>query len=175
VIRALDYLAEQSLIELRSAGVRHRYKTLKVPDDVAALARTLHQRTVEREKRELERLHQVLELSEHDGCQVAMLCAHFAETLEHGCGHCTRCLDDAGPRPVPDRKPALIDASTWSKAQALRQQHAPVLKDDLVLARFLCGVTSPALTRAKLTSDDLFGALAHVPFRQVHDHITANR
>jgi ATP-dependent DNA helicase RecQ len=37
------------------------------------------------------------------------------------------------------------------------------------MARFLCGITSPAVTRAKLTRHDSFGMLAGVPFQRVLD------
>jgi len=175
VLRALDYLGEKEFLEVRSAGVRHRYRRLKAPGDLPALAKSLRERTVEREEREIERLHQVLELADHDGCQVSMLCAHFAETLEHACGHCTRCLKGTTSQPIPARKPTSIDSSTWSRAQALRDEHTPVLSDERVLARFLCGLTSPALSRAKLTSETLFGTFTHIPFQEVLEYIEANR
>lgn len=77
VLRALDFLGEKELLEVRAAGVRHRYRMLKAPGDVNALARALHERMVAREEREIDRLHQVLELADHEGCQVSALCAHF--------------------------------------------------------------------------------------------------
>ena len=167
VIRALDYLGEQQMLEVQSAGVRYRYRRLKSPDDLEVLAQSLHQRTIEREEREIARLHQVLELVAHDGCQVSSLCAHFTETLDHPCGHCSWCIRDGGTARVPDRDPPMIDDAVCRDALALRRNHPEVLTDSRVLARLLCGVTSPALSRAKLTSDALFGTLAHVPFQQV--------
>jgi ATP-dependent DNA helicase RecQ len=35
------------------------------------------------------------------------------------------------------------------------------------VARFLCGLSSPAISAAKLTRHPLYGALAEVPFAQV--------
>ena len=46
VVRALDYLAEQRHLELKVAGVRHRFKLLDRPDDLAALARSLHEKSL---------------------------------------------------------------------------------------------------------------------------------
>ncbi|HYX22576.1 MAG TPA: ATP-dependent DNA helicase RecQ, partial [Thermoanaerobaculia bacterium] len=89
LIRALDYLAEQSLLEVRAAGLRHPYRWLRRPADLeemAQLAQSLHQRTLERESREIARLDQVLTLAAHDGCQTAFLAAHFGELLPHPCG-----------------------------------------------------------------------------------------
>lgn len=43
VVRALDYLGEQQMLEVKAQGVRHRYRRLKNPDDPARLAVSLHQ------------------------------------------------------------------------------------------------------------------------------------
>lgn len=40
-------------------------------------------------------------------------------------------------------------------------------QEPAVFARFLCGVSSPRLARAKLTSNSLFGRLADMPYRNV--------
>jgi ATP-dependent DNA helicase RecQ len=83
VVRALDYLAEQGSLELRAEGTRNQYRRLNLPADAPALARDLHQRTLHRQQREIARLQQVLDLIQHDGCQVAALCHHFGEQLPH--------------------------------------------------------------------------------------------
>jgi ATP-dependent DNA helicase RecQ len=70
VVRALDYLAEQQHLELKVAGLRHRFKLLRRPDNIAALARSLHEKSQERENREIARLGQVAAVVEHDGCHV---------------------------------------------------------------------------------------------------------
>ena len=49
VVRALDYLAEQGHIELKVAGVRHRFKVLRRPENLAALASSLHEKALQRE------------------------------------------------------------------------------------------------------------------------------
>ena len=169
VVRALDYLGEQDWLEVKAAGVRFRYRRLKAPADSAALAETLHQRTLAREAREIERLQQVLALIQHDGCQVSLLGAHFAEPLAEPCGHCSWCLGGHAPATVPPRRSGRIDDDVWLSVAALRRQHPDVLSHPRVLARLLCGVSSPSLTRAKLTVAPLFGVLAHLPFSEVMD------
>ena len=67
IVRALEYLAEQELIELQTAGVRLRYRRVKMPPDVRALAQSLYERMLQREVREVARLHRVLEFVAHDG------------------------------------------------------------------------------------------------------------
>ena len=170
LVRALDYLGEQQLLEVRSAGVRFRYRVLRRPADPAALTESLYERALERESREITRLGQVLDLVRRDGCQVSALGAHFAEPLDKPCGHCSWCLSDAAPVRLPERAIPVMDAGVWQRAAALREAHADELSDPRALARLLCGVRSPRLIRAKLTSGPLFGALDHVPFHTVHAH-----
>ncbi len=118
------------------------------------------------------RLHQVLELATHDGCQVAHLCAHFGEVLPAPCGHCTWCLSSHSSLRLPPRPTATIDDAIWHQAVLLRREQPDPLANPRALARFLCGLTSPKLTRRRLTTHQLFGILAHVPFATVLQRAT---
>ena len=172
IVGALDYLAAQQWLEVKVEGVRHRFRRLGLPGDLNALAHALHARTLNREARELARLHQVLELATHDGCQVAQLCTHFGEELPAPCGHCTWCLSNHSPLCLPPRPVVTIDDTTWHQATLLRREQPDPLVDPRSLARFLCGLTSPKLTRRRLTAHQLFGVLAHVPFATILQRVT---
>ncbi len=168
IVRALDYLAEQQMLEMESAGVRHRFRRCKTPEDTGALADSLYRRAVQREAREIGRLDRVVDLVTMNGCQVTALGVYFGEQREGPCGHCGWCLDGETSRGTPRRAaPAAIDEGLWRRAEELRAENADLLGEPRSLARLLCGVTSPKLSRAKLTSSPLFGALAHVPFADV--------
>ncbi len=173
IVRALDYLGEQRMLEVKAQGVRHRYHRLKTPGDLEALAQSLHQQATERETRDLARLQQVLELASRDGCQVSALCAHFDRPLAEPCGHCSWCLNNKTPMALPQRAVPTVDAGVLRHAEELRQAYPEALSEPYALARVLCGVTSPKLTRAKLGSQALFGALRHVPFQDVLSRVTS--
>jgi ATP-dependent DNA helicase RecQ len=167
VVRALDFLAEQGWLELKVEGVRHRFRRLRRQPQVAELARSLHERMLDRERREIARLNQVIELAGHDGCQVARLCSHFGETLDRPCGHCSWCINNRQPARLLTRTACEIDATTWREALCLREQQAEILGDPRAFARFLCGLPSPKLSRGRLTSHRLFGSCGQVPFSVV--------
>jgi ATP-dependent DNA helicase RecQ len=167
VVRALDYLAEQGWLDLRAEGTRNQYRRLKLPHDPVALVRELAQRTVQREEREIARLRQVLDFAEHDGCQIAVLCRHFGEALPRPCGHCTWCLGGQSRIVLPAAPPAALDEQIVLQARQLRRQQTDALADPTTLARFLCGVSSPGISRARLSNHPLFGSLAHVPMHTV--------
>jgi ATP-dependent DNA helicase RecQ len=167
VVSALEYLDEQGLLEVKVDGVRHRFRRLRQPESQGLLAADLHGRTLERERREIDRLRQVLDLAGHDGCQVARLGEHFGQALAGPCGYCTWCLAGRKPTAIPPRPALPIPAEVWEKARALRSQRPELFGDARTLARLLCGLTSPRLSREKLGSHSLFGALQDVPFAEV--------
>ena len=169
IVRALDYLAEQGLMEVEAEGVRNRYQIVRRPEDVGQLAASLHARTIQREGQEIGRLHQVLELVQHPGCQVLALCRHFGEDRAEPCGHCTWCLSKGQPLAMPARKVIAIDEAIVKQAEVVRRKYA-VLADSQSMARFLCGLTSPAFTKAKLSGHSLFGALSDAAFPDVLRH-----
>ena len=170
LVRALDYLAEQNLLEVRAAGLRHPYRWLRPPDDLEEMARSLHQHTLERESREIARLDQVLTLATHDGCQTAFLAAHFGELLPHPCGHCSWCENGGKPAKLFPATPVHLDEVSLRRAANLRRDTpdlAKALADPRAFTRFLTGLPSPRQTRGKLKSHPLFGAFAPVPFAEV--------
>jgi ATP-dependent DNA helicase RecQ len=159
------------MLEVKVAGVRHRYKRLKMPDSAVELADELYQRIIKRERAEINRLQQVLEFVEKDSCQTKMLAAHFAEVLEQNCGHCSFCIN--GKTNIPDRKDQAVPENLKHMIMQLisEEETAQILQNPHVLARFLCGVTSPQLSKAKLTKHPLFSVLENVPFKQIQEWV----
>jgi ATP-dependent DNA helicase RecQ len=51
--------------------------------------------------------------------------------------------------------------------RTLRAESGAALGTPRQMAKFLCGIGSPGLTRAKLTRHEHFGAWAGIPFREV--------
>ncbi len=168
IVRALDYLAEQGLLEVRAEGVRNRFSILRRPDDLDRLTDTLFQNTLELEVREIERIEQVIKLASHNGCQVAHLTAHFGEKLPHRCGHCSWCLNGHQPARLIPTEPETIDEKLWEQLLDAWQDQDEPIDDTRALARFGCGITSPRLTRTGLSKHPLFGCFAHVQFKKVH-------
>jgi ATP-dependent DNA helicase RecQ len=168
LVRALDYLAEQGDIELQASDVRYRYQRLGEAADAAVLTADLTQRFAQHEVRELARIRQVLDLVTLAGCQANALAAYFGEVRSQPCGYCSYCrtgkaqVFPVAPEPPPIA--ALLDIAQW---RALRRSHPAELGAPRQAARFLCGLSSPALTRSKLTRHPSFGVLAERRFPDV--------
>ena len=165
LIRALDYLAEKSLAEVQASGVRHRLSVLRRPDDFEAFVDGLAARFEEIERNDVERLESVVAFVEGDGCHTARLVGYFGEPFDGRCGHCTYCrTGEAVVLPAPVARPEYPEASRIARLTA---EHAAVFAEPRALARFLCGLTSPALTAARLTRHELFGSMETADFREV--------
>jgi ATP-dependent DNA helicase RecQ len=166
IVSAISGLQAAGDIALGVSGVRHAYKLKKSPGDLKALADQLAAKFHAREQADLGRLHQVLGLSAHRGCLTGYLARHFGEILMEPCGHCDRC------RGVPAttlqrhnaRRPS--DDELMAVRNLVAENHA-ALATPRQLARFLCGMSSPATTRARLTRHPAFALLADLPFAEV--------
>ncbi|MBE9563732.1 MAG: C-terminal helicase domain-containing protein, partial [Proteobacteria bacterium] len=168
IITALDWLGEQQLLEVKVAGIRHRYRIQRKPDSSESLAAELHQRMIKREQAEIHRLQQVLDLVALDNCQTNALAAHFGEQRSQPCGHCSWC--NKGASKIPSRPAQIISDDIGQQIEDLLNEETILQSNPRLLARLLSGVSSPRLSRRKLTSHKLFGSLEHIPFEQILVH-----
>ena len=171
VVRALEYLNEKDWIDLSASGIEHTYQIVKSPDNQQELAEQLHARMTQHERNELDRLQQVVTLIESDTCQTNLLCAHFGEHRDDPCGHCTACNDE-GKLALPAIAARTITADDQQRIAELRSEHADAFSEPSVLARFLCGVKSPALTRHKLGRHPDFGCMSDCAFETVVAYVS---
>ncbi|MGH3049659.1 MAG: RecQ family zinc-binding domain-containing protein, partial [Gaiellaceae bacterium] len=166
VVDALGYLEQQGLVELKVADVRQRFSLLKQPPSREELCDRLAERFNRREQSEAERIERVVALVEHVGCQVQALIGYLGETRPEPCGHCTCCLaGSAQSLPEPAAPPDVdLDRAVLDE---LTLEYPTALGSSRQRARFLCGLSSPATTRAKLSRHELFGTLAEHRFADV--------
>jgi len=170
VVKALEVMSEKGLIELRSSDVRDRYTRLVEPEWAERLASDLLVRFEYREAQEVLRLGMVVDLVEKEGCQVQRLVGYFGEVLPEPCGHCTFCLTGiAKPMPDSHQKEAIDRSVSISEIQELSAEYPSVLGSDRQVARFLCGLSSPSFTRARISKHALFGSLELHRFGAVLD------
>jgi ATP-dependent DNA helicase RecQ len=169
VVRALQYLEEQGSIELRASDARLRFTRVDgATTDLPALVATVQQRFQRREEQEIARIQQVLALAEEQGCQTAALVGYFGERLAAPCGHCSSCQNGRARRlPALAARTPIAQSVDGALFAALRNAHPAALGDPRQQARFLCGLSSPAVTQARLTRNPLFGVLEAYGFADV--------
>jgi ATP-dependent DNA helicase RecQ len=178
IAKALAWLEETGAISQKPAGLRHGFRlcgdAARVPPgDVAARLAELFAR---REERDLARMAGLLEFAGAPGCITRRLLAHFGEELaDENCGHCHFCR--TGEPAVRIVLPATpIAPLTEADAEEIRElifEEKAALSSPRAITRYLCGLTSPATTRAKLTRRPDFGRWATVPFKTVLAQVQA--
>ena len=166
IIAALGYLEEQGELTVQTAGSRLGYRLIRPDFDRAALLENLATRFNDRETRDVARVQAMLNFAAEPGCLTARLTGHFGEILPSPCGHCGDCLGLAlEPIPEPPKQSFTIEDRALIK-ELIGENHR-ALATRRQLARFLCGLASPATTRAGLTKDRRFGVLADFPFSRI--------
>jgi ATP-dependent DNA helicase RecQ len=150
VLKALTWLQESGDIELKPSGSRQKYR----------LAEDAHRRDV-------------LSFAQHRGCLTKWLLNYFGEAMETDCGTCTSCkerekgLTDDSPREIPQSSTPPITVEHVAAIREVIAERKAALRSSRQLARFLCGLTSPATSRERLGRHPSFGLLDRIPFGDV--------
>jgi len=175
IMKALTWLQESGDIELKPSGSRQKYRLSEDAHrrDPKEITQKMQQLFADRERRDVERLRQVLELAEHRGCLTKWLLNYFGEAMDADCGTCTSCKEREkglamdSPREIPQSAtPPITTEHVAAIHELLREKH-PSLRNSRQLARFLCGLTSPATSRERLGRHASFGLLDRIPFADV--------
>ncbi len=155
IVAALNYLEERGDLIVEATGVRQSYRRLTLPRDRADLVESLAERFLEREANDVARVESVVSLAEHDGCVTGFLLDYFGESRQ-ACGHCSGCSGEP-VRPLARPEAWAPQAADVAVVRSLRAEGLSALATPRQMARFLCGISSPATTRAKLRQRKEFG------------------
>ena len=170
LVSALEFLKDRGDLDLKVSGVRHGYRVVQHPTDVQALVDTLDKRFSESETRDIARIAGVLKLAGSDGCVTGALLAYFGEDLGGPCGHCDRCAGEPVPS-MPDAGSVVLTAEQKQALATVVADRSPAIETPRQKARMLCGLMSPAASRARLRGRPEWGALSRVPFDVVLDRV----
>ncbi|TWU63194.1 RecQ family ATP-dependent DNA helicase [Crateriforma conspicua] len=170
IVKALDHMAEQGWMELQATELVHGYRWIKRLDDRKTVADDLFDRLARREEGEVRRIDEVYHLAAADRCMAATLAQHFGQSLEDGCGQCSHCTGDAAG-PVPATKPRPLGSSVARLLGDVTKQYPDQFTHTRDKARFLCGLSSPALIRSRLTRHAGYGVCQHLPFAHVLEQL----
>ena len=166
IVRAMDHLESRGWIELQTSDLVYGYRKRRLIGDTKVVADAYNDRLAEREQSEIARLDEVFALLAANECQAATLAKHFGEHLSKPCGDCTFCRGD-GPLDIPE----LPQRSIGTSAMRMLENAAAKYPDRLISARdrarFLCGLSSPGFTRARVSRDDSYGICERIRFGNV--------
>jgi len=170
IVHAVELIEEKQLAEIKISGARKRFSRLDVNKDIETLVDNLAERFARREAGDIERIADVLKLVEHNGCQTNALVAHFGEIRNEPCGHCTFCKTrKAAVLPSPGVLPEIDTRIHIQEIAELQKTYPTALSHPRQIARFLCGLSSPAQSKARLMRLPLCGKLEKYRFQDVLD------
>ena len=166
ITAAVGFLEEKGELTVQAAGLRHGYRRQRPVSDPKQLIDDLQNTFAQRESRDIARLRKVLAYGEQNSCLTRHLLDYFGETSSGDCGDCSRCRTGSAQRlsRTAPLEPGAAEAEIANRVKG--ENHTP-LAHPRQMARFLCGITSPAATRAKLNRHPDFGALGEFPFQKV--------
>lgn len=165
--RTIDELAEMGDLKTQPSGLRHAYRLNPHGErSVSQLTARLMELFETREVGEINRLRLVLEHCEAKRCLAGRILEYFGDPGIK-CGVCSVCTGENRGKKLPSPPPVTIDPEEAEIIQKLNSENHKALKQPRQLTRFLCGLSSPASTRARLNRHDSFGLLEEVPFQEV--------
>ena len=177
VIAALDYLHEKGMIQLESKLMTEVYRVLQLPQQQPSLASDLYQLFINKEQAEINRIAQLIGFFESDVCLSHRLAGYFADhQAPEFCGHCSVCRGQVAQLP----NAALVNMASPEQLQAWLQPFQQKFTASMgqaasaaAQARFLCGITTPVLTKIKGRQLAGFAQCELLPFNQVRAQIEA--
>jgi len=165
IVAAMGYLEETGDLIVEAAGVRQGYRVRNRPSSLPDLCEQLSRRFQQREQQDVARVRRVLAYAEAEECWTHHLLAYFGEN-RGDCGHCGRC-EGQPHRSLPPAHYAPPAHGERARLRCLLAEKHESLASPRQVARFLCGLSSPATTRAKLRVHPMFGVFASTPFHEV--------
>ena len=163
----LTALAAAEDLRLEQRGLREVYQMSKSwTGEIAPVIADFTTRFESRAGFEHDRIRAVLAYAEARTCRSVQLAKYFGRKNAAPCGTCDLCRGTKPIRLGAYRAPEIPD-DEWAVMAALRAEDHAALGTPLQLARFLCGISSPAATKARLQQRPEFGLWQHQPFPDI--------
>ena len=171
VITALDYFQEKGWIVLETKQMTDVYQVLNDQFDQQSLAQKLHQKFKHKEHSQIQRLKEMLTLFQSQNCLSQQLAHYFSDTqLTQACGHCSVCQGEYRnwPQKKPQKEIVLneLQIETDKLNHAIEEQFGQSASIEL-MCRYLCGITSPWLTKIRARKLGDFGRYEHYAYEDV--------
>lgn len=173
VLTALEYFHEKKWIDLQPKSAVEVFEILNSAFDPESTARDLTDLFLEKEKKEISRLHAMVEFFETDQCLAKSLSGYFGERLDNNCRRCSVCMEKKPVKLVSSHVPSLERMHYHALVQPLLDTAGSPVSVTLA-TRFLCGISSPRLVEYKARQMPGFGRLEVWPYKSVEKWVRLN-
>ncbi|WP_133010230.1 RecQ family ATP-dependent DNA helicase [Marinomonas flavescens] len=176
VLQTLDYLADQHAITLESKGLTEVYQVNTRAFHQETLLNQLSQYVEEKEVSEIERIATMIRFFQLDRCLNHNLAKYFGDqnAPEH-CGHCSVCKGK-----VLAFTSLTSQQDNWQQDLAfyvrefvshLQSKSPNTVVTDVLITRFLTGLTQPIFTKVKARTLSGFAKYEQQAYRDVLDAV----
>ncbi|USD37032.1 ATP-dependent DNA helicase RecQ [Ferrimonas sp. SCSIO 43195] len=168
---ALEYLADQQLLELQSKQMTEVYRVTQPLPPLPPLVQQLHQQFLDKQQSEIDRIAQMLALLQEPNCLSRALAQYFGDPdAPQRCGHCSACRGQGVSLPATPQADdeSMPQYQQWLSplAEAVERRYQTPLTPELA-SRFLAGIPTPWLGKLRARSLAGFGAQTQVPFARL--------
>mgnify|MGYP006291286779 CR=1 FL=1 len=174
IIVALEYFDEKGWIELHSKQSIEGYEVKERPFHADHLAEKVHNLFKAKEKKEIQRIHDMIHFFEKDSCISKNLASYFGDDIQKThCGHCSYCQGG----PVKLQNSLKLKPLSEYHVAAMTQPFIEVMGRDFSinrLTKFLCGISTPIFRKVKANKLPQFGQLEKYPFMEVKRWVRGN-
>ncbi|GAB5380194.1 MAG: RecQ family ATP-dependent DNA helicase [Aliiglaciecola sp.] len=177
VIAALDYLADRGLIELQSKQNTEVFDVNKEKLSSPELTESLTAYFLEKEQKEISRIHALVAFFQTEHCLHASLASYFDDhQAPSRCGHCSVCRGEIAKLEAPLLGAEIDEAVLKLSRQRLDREFFSKLSTRVNIdscCRFLTGITSPYLTRIRAKSMEHFAVYQQIPYAKIRESLLA--
>ena len=174
VLTALEYFHEKVWIDLQPKSAVEVFEILNPEFDIDSTAQDLANLFVEKEKKDVARLHAMIELFEKNQCLPKSLSAYFGEQLAADCKRCSVCEANEPVKLLSSDLPSLDILDFQALVKSLTDAAESPLPVALV-TRFLCGISSPKLIEYKAKQMAGFGRLAAYSYKNIEKWVQLHK
>ncbi|BDS06653.1 ATP-dependent DNA helicase RecQ [Oceaniferula spumae] len=154
-------------VRLKMSHSLTHYRISKEPQNLNELADEMLEVFQDHARNDIERIDSVFKMALSRRCLAVSLVGYFGEKLTKPCGHCASCLGKSRPRKLPLSSTREVTMDELEIIQRLVAEKRAPLSSPQRLARFLCGIYSPAMMRYRLYQHNHWGMLARHSFDDV--------
>ena len=167
LLTIIQEMSEVGDVAIKQTGRLDHFTLKNAPEDKTTLIQQLAESFVAHNESSVKRLDAVLSAATTRSCIPARLVKYFGEALPQNCGKCSSCLGQKRARKLPSSPLSTLSLEDTEAISNAYQEHKAVLSTPSRLARFCCGILTPALRRARLYSHVSYGKFDHIPYAEL--------
>jgi len=164
LIKLLREMEAAGDVRLKLSHSLVHYRIKNVPDRVSDLTDEVIRVFEEHLEYDMKRIDAVFRIATSRRCLAISLVGYFGEKLTEPCTRCASCRGKARPRNLPVSDIPEVTLDEIELIQSVIREQKPALSSPARLARFLCGIYSPAMMRYRLYQHKHWGVLSRLSY-----------